>query len=280
MTLAINSHFLNNSIVIIKSLEAGEEDTATTLYNHLVSISKPESPILEFHDAISKQHVLDILDDVKEKAKTGMKPIVHFETHGNKDLGLHISATGEFISWQELADKFREINVISNNNLGIVMAACFGLYAIRPIKIFDPSPFFILISSDEEIDIDYINSQIWMFYDTLFSSGNIEAAMAAIDEQFTSFYAERFFTVSVIKYFKDECTGKGFEERVARLVTDGLHGIKNPNAEQIETLRKSAEEFVKPNPQAFNRISEKFIIDKSKYTVSFEEIMGMVSAAV
>lgn len=279
MTLAINSHFLNNSIVIIKSLDANEEDTASTLYNYLVSISGSESPILEFHDVKSKQHVLSILDEIKEKAKAGMKPIVHFETHGNKDHGLHISASNEFISWQELADKFREINVISNNNLGIVMAACFGLYAISPIKIFDPSPFFMLISSDEEIEIDYINSQIWKFYDTLFASGNIETAMVAIDKQFVSFYAERFFTVTVIKYFKYGCTGEAGEQRVARLVADVFCGLENTNSQQIEAFRKSAEEFVKPNPQAFYRISEKFIIDKSKYTVTFEEIMGMVNAA-
>ena len=53
MALAISSHFSNNSIVIIKSLKSNEEDTATTLHSHLLSISDATSPPIEFHDAKS-----------------------------------------------------------------------------------------------------------------------------------------------------------------------------------------------------------------------------------
>ena len=173
---------------------------------------------------------------------------------------------------------FREINIISNNNLGVVMAACFGLYAITPITIFQPSPFFILISSDKLIGIEYINSQISKFYDSLFSSGDIETAMTAIDKQFVSFHAEKFFTTLVIKYFKDQCTGEAAEQRVARLLTEVQATLPNPTVEQMETLRRSAEAFIEPKPQTFYRLSEDFIIDKSRYTVTFEDVMGMVNA--
>jgi hypothetical protein len=279
MAIAIRSHFSNNSIVIIKSLKSNETDTATTLHDHLQSISDAKSPRVEFHDAKSKQDVLDILDEVKEKSKGGMKPILHFETHGNKDFGLHIAASNEFISWRELADKFREINVVSNNNLGVVMAACFGLHAIKPITIFEASPYFILISSESPIEIAYINSQIWQFYDTLFSSGDIDTAMTAIDKQFVSFHAEKFFTRLVIGYFKDKCTGEAAEQRVERLLAEVQSNLPSRTPEQMESLRRSAQAFIEPQPETFYRLSEEFIIDQSRYTVTFEEIMSMVNAA-
>jgi hypothetical protein len=275
LTLEMPSYFLNNSIVIIKSLGAGELDTAKTIHEFLLGLSK-DGLTIELHEAQSKTHVLEILSDVRERSKMGLKPIVHFETHGNKDHGLHISKSNEFVSWEELIEKFREINIATNNNLGVVMAACFGLYAIKPIKIFEPSPFFVLIASLETVGAGYIHDQIKLFYKGLLTDGDLDSGLAEIDEKFKPFHSEKFFTISVIKYFRQACVGRGGGNRRERLVTMALDGIRNPTKIQLKAIRKGAKKFIKPNQVAFQRIADRFIIDQNKYVVTFTQIMKMV----
>ena len=73
--------------------------------------------------------------------------------------------------------------------------------------------------------------------------------------------------------------GEAAQERLERLVAEATSGMTNLTTDQIEAFRKHAEDFITPKPEVLDRISEKFIIDKSKYTVTFDEIMKMASAA-
>lgn len=274
MSLQIESYFENNTIIILKSLSNSELDTATNLFNDLQTFASTVN--IEFYDLTSKDHLFNIILDIKNRSKAGLKPIIHFETHGNKTHGLHINATNEFMSWIELVEHFREINIITNNSLGVVMAACFGLYAIEPIKIFEPSPYFILIASPEEVGIDYINSQIRIFYKALLTDTNLYNAMNAINDEFIAFHSEKFLTISVAEYFKKYCMGAGARERQRNLMQRFL--IENPDIskEILIKIKRTLKENIKPNHRAFNRLVHNFIIDKNKYNVTFYDIMKLI----
>lgn len=275
MRIEINSDFLNNGVVIIKSLAEDDLDTASNLYDFF-EVNKGSYPHIELHEVKSKAHVLNILRDIETRVGGDFRPIIHFETHGNPELGLYINDSDEFISWSEIIIHLREINIKTNNNLVVVLSSCHGLNAIKPIEIFEPSPFLILIAPEKEVKAGFIDDQIRAFYTTLFSSNSFLSAMKTINEKFVLFYSEKYFTISVVNYFKLSCSGKGAKQRKERLISEALKNIQGPSKKQLKLVRKRVKEFIKPNRHAFKRISEKFIIDKSKYTVTFTEIMKLV----
>ena len=129
--MIINStvHFESNTIILVDALSVDDLNTCLRLFDDLLPLSiKHVSPAVEYYKITSRKEFMELLDRVKNRCVLGLKPIIHIEAHGNQADGIVINGNrSEIVSWQESIDLFRNINVVAQNNLGVVMATCFGI---------------------------------------------------------------------------------------------------------------------------------------------------------
>ena len=90
-----------------------------------------------------------LLDDIALDAKAGAKPIIHFDTHGSKNDGILIQATGELLPWLDICDQLRNINVKTGNNLCIISAACFSAHLMKRVTVTQACPFFLMLAPED-----------------------------------------------------------------------------------------------------------------------------------
>jgi hypothetical protein len=189
----------------------------------------------------------DALDTLVEACCVyGMLPIIHLDMHGTKEEGLLIAASGERVTWNRVVEKFRAMNVGAGNNLLVLSAACFGLHAIREVKIHEPCPFFMLIAPEGEIEAGFLEEHIFPFYRTLLSDMDaVKAYEEHLKPEFTLFHCEKVLAISLAKYIRNHCKGKGAVGRKERLLSEILmQGIERTP----QNLRKFRQSLKKSDP--------------------------------
>ena len=157
--VAIKGTFRCNGVLIIDCLASTDYQTARRLDEDLVHLRHGDgTPVSNLFKITNRPHRVAELDRVRAEAvRSGLCPSVHLEGHGTREAGLAISDSGERIAWGELGAVLAEINRATRNNLGVVLAACFGAYALDAIDIEAPSPFAVLLGPQAQVsagDVD------------------------------------------------------------------------------------------------------------------------------
>ncbi|GHU36398.1 hypothetical protein AGMMS50256_32940 [Betaproteobacteria bacterium] len=180
------------------------------------------------------------------------------------------------VSWAELASYLGKINKATKNNLGVVMASCFGLYAIKAIKITEPSPFYFLIGSDEKVLAGEIDSVMKKFYRVLFQSCSLQIAMKEVDEKFKQFHVEKMFCIVFGNYISQQCIGKGRNSRIENLLSELVrNGMPREN---LRSYRKQLKQLVKSNKADFDKYANLFM--HGRYSITYEELYAFVARKV
>ena len=192
---------------MISALKQEELGPSRRLAENLLYLSNDNELFTFKHFTVnSLAELKKLLVEIKYHVKNGMKPIMHFDMHGNEKSGLEISPTKEMISWTELTDYLREINVATKNNLCVIACACFGLNAIMPLSIHSATPFLVLLAPEKEVLVGYLEDKIFPFYRTLIDTGSIdEAYNLHISEKFIYFHSEKMLVLSIARYIKVKC---------------------------------------------------------------------------
>ncbi|WP_250528254.1 hypothetical protein [Caballeronia sp. GAWG2-1] len=163
---------------MLDGLPESESSNAKNAYNALRDLSYRWSDLrIEYMRADTTAGMKSALGLILANVESGCLPIIQFECHGDALRGFKLGDMGEFMSWTELEVPLRKINNASKCNLGIVMAACFGMFAISPLKIDRPSLFYFLIGSQDILTVGELRSQLRAFYGTLFETASLAAAM-------------------------------------------------------------------------------------------------------
>lgn len=273
--LAFSSRFSNNALIIVDALGESDLQTAIHLRDEICDATSARCPgYCHYFKVESASQFLDVLEQISAQTKDGLRPILHIEAHGDEHAGIQIAASGEMVSWPQLLPKLQEINKNSKNNLGVVMAACFGLYAIRPLQIQEPCPFYFLVGSDQPVPAGCIDEVMKLFYLELNRSNSLDNAMKKVDTKFKQFHAEEFFYIAFAKYMKRACMGAGAQRRVERLLTEVVEGGAVTNRATLRTLRKSAKTFVRSQERAFYEHSSRFL--HGRKSVTYEEFQRFV----
>jgi hypothetical protein len=258
-------------VLILDGLGKDDYQTGENLFQALEAMDKP-STLCRHIKIGSRADLFEILDEIVRQCGSGLRPIIHFEVHGGPTEGIGLGDSGETASWPELCAYFQRINVLTENNLGVVMAACFGLYAVKEVSIKKPAPFHFLIGSQEEVYVDVIDAQMKEFYRTMFRTGLLEEAMDEVDKTFQQFHVEKYFAISYGKYIKNGLTGTGRTERIDRLVAQALAEKGLPHTEEnAAPLLIVLEERMKPTPENFKKWADVFMV--GRYSLSYEALL-------
>lgn len=278
-TFTFTSQFSNNAVFVVDALAPDDYQTARRLAEDLAPLTLSDSSTYcQYVRVNSARELLETLEMIRSRCERGIRPIIHFEAHGGKDDGLMVGANREFVSWDQIVDLLLQINVITKNNLGVVMAACFGFYAISPITIRKPCPFYFLIGSDRTVTAGHIDDVMGRFYRRLFDLRSFDEAVSEVAPQFRLFHAERFFCIAFGKYLKKACMGRGATLRVERLVSAALQPGSPRSHEGLRALRKSAKTFVRSSDRhrlTFEKTAHYFLHGKvPMYFDSFERFVN------
>jgi len=275
---SFSSRFSNNAVIVIDALVESDFQTARHLADDLAPLTLSDgSPYCRYHKVSTVQELLNYLGSIEIECKKGLKPIIHFEAHGSQDAGIQVGEVGEWLNWNQLSEALITINVITKNNLGIVMASCFGFYMISSITIEKPSPFYFLIGSERTVEAGHIDDVMGRFYRKLFDLRSLDDAMTEVQEQFRQFHSERFFCIAFGKYLKKACIGKGASTRSERLLTEVMASGIPKSRENLRKFRRIAKNLITSSENqrnAFIRTAQYFL--HGKVPMSFDEFERFV----
>lgn len=260
-TLAVNSLFW------ITSLRPTEHGVTRRI----------QEDLLPYLDSIGLHHhtfqpqtateLLAILSDIAQQANVGLRPILHFDTHGDLAQGLRLAASGEFISWSVLIFHLRAINVATGNNLCVVSGACFSLNAVWEINLSEACPFFILIASGKEVSAGFLADKTFAFYKSAFEGLEIVAAHERhLAPHLSLHHCERVLAYDIANYIRDSCTGKGRRIRREELMTRAVTARIAQNRQARRKVRQGAKKWTRPNQAMVDRyvngVVSKFLMGK------------------
>jgi hypothetical protein len=211
----------------------------------------------------------EMLNQIAQKAAAGLRPILHFDTHGDMTHGIQLNASGEFLSWPDLVVSLSAINVATRNNLSVISGACFSMEAAAPrqVTLSEPCPFFILIAPKNEVLSGFLEDNTVAFYKSLFDKGEIvEAHARHLAPNLELFHCETMLAYMLASYVVDYCTGKGGNKRREQLLTKAVAANYVQNRHDRRKIRRGAKLWTRPTQAMIERFAngfaQKFLMGK------------------
>ena len=142
-----------------------------------------------FHNTLDKTALIEILKYYcinSEYMNGGI--LIHFEMHGSENREGLILADNSFISWFEITELLRIININSKNQLYVTMATCYGRYIFRGMEMDKKTPFSGYISASKEVIVEEILGDFKILFEDLIQSGNLVYSYLELEKQGSNFY--------------------------------------------------------------------------------------------
>jgi len=246
--LTFSSDFEVDSLFCFTSLPPAAEGVTRRIHEDL----RPHlDGIGVFHQTFeprTAEQLLGMLSLIAEEAGAGSRPILHFDMHGDASRGIEIAPSGEFVSWPELVESLRTINVAAANNLCVVSSACFSMNAIWQVTLSKPCPFFVLIAPEHEVSSGFLEDKTFAFYKSLFDTRDIGAAHKAyLAPTVALHHSQRMLAYVLAGYIRRYCTGKGGNERREQLMTKAVAAGLAHNRADRRRVRQGAKRFTRPS---------------------------------
>ncbi len=263
--MQINSDFSFNTVIWISSILPPEDQgPSSRMIDEMNSIKNRLDFNFETVKVSSVAELECIFVDIAHRAeKKELHPILNFDMHGNKELGLLIR-DNEYFSWQSLVDHLRPINTATENNLCIVSVACFSYNVIKSIKTLNyPSPFFIMLAPENKVYNGFIEQKLPAFYENLFQFDNLsDAYKNHLFEQFHYFHCERILLLAIARYIIEGCKGQSKKKRQEKLLSElFLQGIEKTK-KNLKTVRQGIKKGILPNQCLLDHYTKTFLINK------------------
>lgn len=188
-----------NSLYFIECIDLNESKNtnALALYNDTVSKMKiiDKNIDTEYFSIETKNDFLNRLDWINEKDIVNKNVLIHIYLHGSKNLDGLIANDKILITWQEIQEKTRKINVKSHNGLFLTLALCYGKYIGEKINTRLKAPFNSLIASNYKEYVGDIYYLFQKFYNNLIFDNNIVRAFTEAQTEKDKFYFKNTYNV-------------------------------------------------------------------------------------
>lgn len=277
----LSAHLGVNSVVWIHSLGAAEKGFTERAIDDLQPFLMRAGVYFESFEPATAADLQNYLDQIVHRAANGLRPIIHFDTHGSAVEGLYVAGSNQYVSWAELVAWLRPINIATGNNLGIVSAACCSMHIYKDISVEKECPFFVLIAPTEAVSFGFIERNAVKFYEEVFTGSDITAAYNKhLQEKLTLFHCERALFVALGRYIRDHCVGRGGSERRERLLTKAIseRGLPN-NRNTRRSIRKQVKKMIRPTQALVDRYVKSFLIGKNA-AFALADVMKEVRASI
>lgn len=263
--MRLYSEFSCNSVIWLSSVPVNEQGPTRRMTEDMETIAQQIGFGFQRIDINSTDQLIKLLEELTFNAhKHNMRPMLHIDMHGCEENGLLISSANKYVSWEVLAEHFRKLNVATGNNLCVVGAACFSLRAVMPIRLNQPTPFFILLAPEKEVNIGFLERNVTAFYRSLLESGSIDYAYSMhLSDEFKYVHCEKILFIVVARYILRGCKGKLGEERRERLLSEVfLQGMEKSN-KNLKLVRNKIKQGLRPDQTLLDRYAGTFLINRA-----------------
>ncbi|MCX5568191.1 hypothetical protein [Kaistia nematophila] len=259
-----SSSVIINSVIWISSLRESEQGVTRRIIEELDPFFHCKGVNFVLFEPQSADHLRVFLDQVEKEAREdGLRPIIHIDTHGGKDTGIHIVPSGEDLSWEEATDRFKRINVATKNNLCVVSLACYGFHIVSEMSISDRTPFYILAAPENTVSGGFVESTCPEFYRYVFTHLDIMGAYRRIfGDTLKIMHCEEVLLIVMAKYVRAGTIGKAKQERVEALISTVVNDIGPVGSETLKAMRKVAKEGIKPTQELLERYIGSFLMGR------------------
>lgn len=270
-----------NSVVWITSLYDQEAGVTRRVVEDLEDLFR-RIGMRRFHQYApqSAAELLQLLDDLASLAqKMGLRPIIHLDTHGEKQEGIKIAQTGEFVPWRDMIAKFRTINRQTRNNLCVVSMACFSLHMALETSLLEQTPWYVFAAPDERVLAGFIEETVVPFYERVFVQRDIMQAFADfLKPKLRLIHCEEILFNAIKDYLEEGVLGKAGDVRRENLLSEakrlGLTKgrtlrqtrlvIKKQISAGDELLSRYVKSFLMGKPVAYKMADIKAAVEASR----------------
>jgi hypothetical protein len=149
--------------------------------------------------------------------------MLHLEIHGHINREGLVLASGEFLSWLDIAPHIRELNVAVRNSIVLVLGVCSGAFALTAAanSPFEPSPFYGLVGPDRPIPGALLPDGFEAFYSTLLDTRDFVPAVDILRRflpEYGGYDTATLFQMGWLKYI-EACYGDALATRVDRILS-------------------------------------------------------------
>lgn len=246
----MKKHLSFNKIYVVESLSSTETKTGENLYNDLLrwKAEQPDKPESELIKVSNRKEFFDCIENIKKEFNSdGKLPFIHLEMHGSTSKNGLILNSGQLITWLELTNRFREINILINHNLFVSLATCFGAYIYSEIKPTDKAPFWGFVAPWGEVESGDVEVSFNSFFDTLLTTFNFNDAVKNLNETNNLPYRYHFYNAEVVfdkafqKYEDENYNPDNFQKRVLNLIYKALEDYNVRTKLTIPQIRQYIE---------------------------------------
>jgi len=265
-------------IHVIESLPPDQQSwyyrTGARLFGELqdVCAGTPIEPNL--HVVATRDQLCRLLGRVIDEAEAGRFPLLHFETHGverapgeaTTSIGMSL-ASGEMMSWRDLAPYLVQINAATRLNLIVFVSACYGLDIATLFQPLEPAPVRIVVGPMRSTDVPEIDRVTRAFYYSLFrdrdgvrASTAMNAAVTPGNMPYLVLTAEWMFLQILLGYFNESTNEPQIEARAERAIVELIsRGIPM----EVATMqREPMQSFLRDRKRVFDSTYRRyFFID-------------------
>lgn len=177
----VHKQFAWNCIVVIESLPK-EERTGQELVNSMLRWRAEQYGFrVGYASVYGREDFIQALEQVVEDSKTyGLLPILHIEAHGSTE-GLKMES-GETVPWVEFANRLRDLNIITHNNLLVILASCYATEIYTIISVLFRAPFWGALAPVEKVSVEAIQVGFYDFYEKMINSRDFVDAVCALNQ--------------------------------------------------------------------------------------------------
>lgn len=259
------SAFEFNYLYVIESLNVNEGDklTGTSLLENLKPYAEQakalSTSLITIEDAEQFRSAMVFLRD---RAKEGQRPVLHFEIHGtDKKDGLCLK-NGEVIEWPEVLNSISEINYASGCNVLVTFAVCYGQYLAQFINAVRRMPFCISLGSFEELYEDDLETRFFAFYKELLTSFNIDEAYQALikaspdmPSNYSIIKADVLFANVLKSYLDTQCSRTALKRRAEEELSSNPEKYGHYSKEQRRKFIKAFRRCERENHERYYKES-------------------------
>lgn len=255
--------FHAHKFVIFDFVPDSEMQTGRSIEENLNDFINAENSDLscERHKCETEEDFFLVIDRIKnDLTSSGIVSYVHIEGHGSKD-ALYFPDR-QFISWSVVFQAFREINILSKNNLFFSSGACESAYAYKAASITKACPVFGFLAPEKEVEAGGVNDGFIAFYKSLIKSESLNDAFSAFADatdgkKYAFIFSQHIFKKAAFNYLTQHCMGQGRKRRLESVVSQAV----TETGLAVNKARKQLKsELSKPQALALKGFHEKFMM--------------------
>lgn len=184
-----------NHIFVIQSLSTDDKPTGEELYNDVIKrrIDLIQSDTIKmthaYFDVKDKNAFIGSLKYIQTNAPYlpgGL--LVHFEMHGSADKDGLVLADNSLVTWKEIVELLRPINISTCNKLFVTLATCFGRFMYLGVDPNLKSPYQAYISASKVVKVREVLESFNTLFEILIDCGDLVHAYLEHEKNNSPFF--------------------------------------------------------------------------------------------